>query len=506
MIKKSILALACFAFLLTSCSKRYDFDNVHGVVMDGELLLPLATASYSLENLMERFKIDTLMTFDEEGGMHFVLNYDLEDVVDGRNILHFKDIEVDEEFSIPNPFPNVLPEPIDTTISFTQTINLESDYISVLMAEIRSGRFDFVISSNIMGLNKVVISSSEIKDADGNDMCLVYDHTIGHNSLDLTGLRYETEAENTINLQYEVSFTAHDFTAPELTFGVEFHVADLCVREMMGRVTNYASRKSLDTTFRLFPNKVEGVAGICNAHVKLMERNGFEVAAKLCIDTALIMADGVPAYDVFEQMPTYVDIPKSPIFNEVFNERVRGNLNMVSNYAYASGSFVLNPDGMSEIVYVSDTSTIDVKIAADIPMAFNVESVSYRDTVNMKLSEITYPELIQEIVLDLDFLTDLPFNVGASVMMYDSQNQVVTDTLASNARIQGSFDGTKKASQIVVKLTEDRVGKVLDSDRIILDFNLDTDAHDVVLNLKQSLDFTLKAAVKYNGNVEFSND
>ena len=506
MIKKTILTLACFAFLLTSCSKRYDFDNVHGVVMDGELLLPLATASYSLENLMERFKIDTLMSFDENGGMHFVLNYDLEDVVDGRNILRFKNIDVSQQFSIPNPFPNVLPEPIDTTISFTQTINLESDYISVLMAEIRSGRFDFVISSNIMGLNKVVISSSEIKDADGNDMCLVYDHTIGHNSLDLTGLRYETEAENTINLQYEVSFTAHDFTAPELTFGVEFHVADLCVREMMGRVTNYASRKSLDTTFRLFPNKVEGVAGICNAHVKLMERNGFEVAAKLCIDTALIMADGVPAYDVFEQMPTYVDIPKSPIFNEVFNERVRGNLNMVSNYAYASGSFVLNPDGMSEIVYVSDTSTIDVKIAADIPMAFNVESVSYRDTVNMKLSEITYPELIREIVLDLDFLTDLPFNVGASVMMYDSQNQVVTDTLASNARIQGSFDGTKKASQIVVKLTEDRVGKVLDSDRIILDFNLDTDAHDVVLNLKQCLDFVVKADVKYNGNVEFSND
>lgn len=506
MIKKTILVLACFAFLLTSCSKRYDFNNVHGVAIDGELLLPVATASYTLGGMMERFKIDTLMSFDENGGMHFMLNYDLEDVVDGRNILRFKNIDVSQQFSIPNPFPNVLPEPIDTTISFTQTINLESDYISVLMAEIRSGRFDFVISSNIMGLNKVVISSSEIKDADGNDMCLVYDHTIGHNSLDLTGLRYETEAENTINLQYEVSFTAHDFTAPELTFGVEFHVADLCVREMMGRVTNYASRKSLDTTFCMFPNKVEGVAGICDAHIKLMERNGFEVAAKLCIDTALIMADGVPAYDVFEQMPTYVDIPKSPIFNEVFNERVRGNLNMVSNYAYASGSFVLNPDGMSEIVYVSDTSTIDVKIAADIPMAFNVESVSYRDTVNMKLSEITYPELIREIVLDLDFLTDLPFNVGASVMMYDSQNQVVTDTLASNARIQGSFDGTKKASQIVVELTEDRVGKVLDSDRIILDFNLDTDAHDVVLNLKQSLDFTLKADVKYNGNVEFSND
>ena len=147
-----------------------------------------------------------------------------------------------------------------------------------------------------------------------------------------------------------------------------------------------------------------------------------------------------------------------------------------------------------------------MKIAADIPCAFNVQNVCYRDTVNMKLSEITYPELIREISLDLGFLTDLPFNIGANVLMFNSQNQVVTDTLASDARIQGSFDGTKKASQIVVKVTEDRVNRVLNSDRIILKFTLDTDARDVVLNLKQSLDFTLKAAVKYNGNVEFSNE
>lgn len=506
MIKKTILALACFAFLLTSCSKRYDFNNVHGVAIDGELLLPVATASYTLGGMMERFKIDTLMSFDENGGMHFVLNFDLEDVVDGRNILRFKNIDVSQQFSIPNPFPIVLPEPIDTTLIFTQTVNLSSEYISVLMAEIRSGRFDFVISSNILNLTRVVIRSSEIKDAEGNDMCLVYDHAVGFSSLDLTGMRYETESENTVNLRYEVSFTAQDFTAPELTFRADLHIFDLCVREMMGRVAEYSSRKSLDTTFKLFPNKVEGVAGICDAHVKLMERNGFVMAARLCIDTAMVLGEGVPPYNIFEQMPVYVDIPKSLGFNEVFNEKVRGNLNLISNHAYASGSFVLNPDGMSEIVYVSDTSTIDVKIAADIPCAFNVQNVWYRDTVNMKLSEITYPELIREINLDLGFLTDLPFNIGANVLMFDSKNQVVTDTLASDARIQGSFDGTEKASQIVVKVTEDRVNRVLNSDRIILEFTLDTDARDVVLNLKQSLDFSLKADVKYNGNVEFSNE
>lgn len=505
-MKKLVLFLACFAFLLTSCSKRYDFDNVDGVAVDGELLLPLASASYSLEGLMNRFHIDTLMVFDEDGGMHFMIDYDLEDVVDGKNILCFKDIDVDAEFSIPNPYPVVLPEPVDTTLMFSQTITLESEYISVLMAEIRSGRFDFEISSNILGLNRVVVRSSEIKDTDGNDMCLDYNPSAGHNGLDLADLRYESDAENTIILNYEVSFTAHDFTAPELTFGVILHVTNLRVREMMGRVTGYASRNAFDTTFHLFPNKVDGVAGICNARIKLMERNGFEMAARLSVDTAMVSGEGVPAYNIFAQMPTIIDIPKSLEFTEVFDESVHGNLNMVSNYAYASGMFALNPDGMSDIVYVNDTSTIDVKISADIPCAFNVQDVFYSDTVNLSLSEINYPDLVEEIDLDLDFLTDMPFNFGANVLMYDSQNQIITDTLVSNAAIQGSFDGTKKASQIVVKITEGRVNKVMNSDHIILDFSLDTEARDVVLNLKQSLGFAAKATVKYNGNVELPKD
>ena len=501
-----LCTLICVALFVSSCSKRYDFDNVYGVAMDGELFLPLATASYSLESLMERFQIDTLLTFEEDGGMHFVMNYDLEDVVDGKNILCFKDIDVNEEFLIPNPYPFVLPEPIDTTLTFSQTITLESEYISVLMAEIRSGRFDFEISSNIIGLNRVVIRSSEIKDADGNDMCLNYNPSAGQNGLDLAGLRYETDEENTVKFNYEVSFTAHDFTAPELSFGIMMHVTNLRISEMMGRVTGYSSRMSIDTMFSLFPNKVEGVAGICDARIRLLERNGFEMAARLSVDTAMISGEGVVQYNIFEQMPTIINIPKSSEFSEVFNEKVRGNLNMVSNYTYASGSFLLNPDGMSQNVYVSDTSTIDVKITADIPMAFNVQEISYRDTVNMKLSEIEYPDMVREIVLDLDFLTDLPFDFGINALMYDSQNQMIMDTIASNARILGSFDGTKKASQIVVKITEDRVNRVLSSDRIILDFTLDTDARDVVLNMKQCLVFAVKADVKYNGNVEFSND
>ena len=504
MIKKIVLFLACFAFMLTSCSKRYDFSDLDSADVNGEIVLSLASASYTIPDLLKQFNVDTLFSFEENGNMHFFYNYDLEDVIDGKNILYFKDIDVDESFSIPNPFPFVLPEPIDTTLVFTQTVTLSSEYISVYVADIRSGRFDFEISSNIFGIEKIIIRSSEIKDANGNDMCLVYNPLSGQNGFDLAGLRYETGTENTINLTYEVSFTAHDFTEPELEFGTILHISDFRIREMRGRVIGYSARKSLDTTFKLFSNKFEGVAGICDARVKLEERNGFEMAARLRIDTAMISGEGVPPYTVFEQMPVVVDVPKSPQFNEVFNEKVRGSINMVSNYAYGSGLFALNPDGVTEIVSVSDTSTIDVKVDIDIPCSFNVERLWCADTVEMNFANASLPEVIEEIVLGFDFLTDLPFNMSVSAYVYDSVNNIVLDSLVSDKKLQGSFDGSQVESEFFVQAVDDRVDNILKSSHIILLFDLDTDSHDVMLNMKQNLSFGIKAAVKYEGNVEFS--
>ena len=503
MIKKLILALACFAFMLTSCSKRYDFSDLDGADVNGEIVLSLASATYTLPDLMEQFNVDSLFSFEENGNMHFLYNYDLENVVDGKNILYFKDIDVDESFSIPNPFPFVLPVPIDTTLVFSQTVTLESEYISVLMAEIRSGRFDFEIASNILGVNQVVIQSSDIKDANGNDMFLVYNPSSGQSGLDLTDFRYETETENTVNLKYEVSFTAHDFTEPELTFDAILHVTDLHVREMMGHVMDYSSRNVFDTTFKLFSNKFEGVAGICDAHIKLRERNGFEMAARLRVDTAMISAEGVPPYDVFDPMPVVVDIPKSSAFNEVFSDELRGNLNMVSNRAYVSGVFALNPDGATDIVSVSDTSTIDVKVDFDIPCSFNVDFLLCADTVDMNFANASLPEVIEEITLGFDFLTDLPFNMSVCAFMYDSVNNVVMDTLVVDQRLQGSFDGSQVESEFFIQAVDDRVDKILKSDHIILNFLLDTDSHDAMLNRKQNLSFDVKADVKYVGNVEF---
>lgn len=504
MIKKLFLVFAFAAFMFTSCSKNYDFNNLDGVDVDGEIMLSLASASYTFPELLKQFKVDTLLSFDGDGGMHFLFNYDLENVVEGEKILCYKDADLSCDFTIPNPYPFVLPEPIDTTVFFTQCVSLESDNIGVLMAEIRSGRFDFEISSNIAHLKQVVVHSPEFEDADGNELQLVYNPSIGQNSMDLTGLRFEADEENTIHFVYEVSFTMQDNTMPELTFESALHVADIHVREMVGWVKNYASNNVLDTTFKMLSDKFCGVAEMCAAKIRLMERNGFQLEARLRLDTALVWGEDVPPYQVFNEMPVVVDVPSSPVFREVFCETVRGKLNLTSDNIYATGVFVLNPDGMTDVVTVSDTSTIDVKADVDVPCSFNVSQLLCVDTVEMNLANASLPEVIEEIVLDFGFLTDMPFDMSISAYMYDSVNMMVTDTLAIDEKMRGSFDGSQVESEIIIQAIDDRVDKILKSNQIILNFVLDTDSHDVALNKDQKLSWNVKAAVKYNGNVEFS--
>lgn len=503
MIKKLTLALACFAFLLTSCSKCYDFSDLDSADVNGEIVLSLASASYTIPDLLKQFNVDTLLNFDEDGGMHFLFNYDLENVVDGTKILCYKDADVNYSFTFQNPYPFVLPEPVDTTVVFMQTISLESDNIGVLMAEIRSGHFDFEISSNIMHLNQVIIHLLEFEDVNGNELQLVYNPSLGQNSLDLSGVHFETVEENTIHFMYEVSFTMLDNTMPELNLESTLHVSDVHIREMFGWVKNYASNSVMDTTFKLFSDKFYGVAGVCAANIKLRERNGFQLDARFQIDTAMVWGEGVPPYQIFNQMPVFVDVPSSPVFNEVFSETVHGKLNMTSNTAYASGIFVLNPDGEEDMVMVSDTSTIDVKVDVDVPCSFNVENLLCADTVDMNFANASLPEVIEEITLGFDFLTDLPFNMSVCAFMYDSVNNVVMDTLVVDQRLQGSFDGSQVESEFFIQAVDDRVDKILKSDHIILNFLLDTDSHDAMLNRKQNLSFDVKADVKYVGNVEF---
>jgi len=160
--------LAVLACLIASCKKsHYDVGNVQGVNAEGEVLLPLASGSYSLMDLMQRFQLDSLIDCNASGDMTYAYFYERFGAVRGEDLLRFKDWEYEEHFVVENSGGSS--QPLDTVVSVSQVITFEADHIRVVSATIKSGSFHMSLTSNVGSFGEVLVTSPDIMDADGHD-------------------------------------------------------------------------------------------------------------------------------------------------------------------------------------------------------------------------------------------------------------------------------------------------------------------------------------------------
>lgn len=503
-IHRIALLLCLLACLFASCKKdHFDVSNVHGVNAEGEMLLPIASASFTVEKLMQQFNIDSEIDFSEEGILSYGIHFEDLGVVSGEKLLRFKDLEYNERFSFENTIPIVLPQAIDTMFHFDQTLVFESDHIHVMEAEMKTGHFDFDINTNVGLLQRLVLHSPDIKVEGGHDLVLDFDLNSTDIQLDLDGLHYETDSANSLRLGYDIYVRLQSIPTQELFFEVDVKGSDLAIKEMNGYVDKYDSRNVLDTTLSLFPGNASGSLQVQGARMRLYERNTFDLGARLDLDTAWIIADEHAPYSIFGSQPVSVDIPSLPYFGQVFERLINGRISANETGLYAVSNFVVNPSGMSDWVSVSDTCVIDVMIDAEVPFAFVVDDVRFVDTTDLNLN-FEAPDQIEKLTLELTFTSTVPLDFNAQFFTYDFEAGRITDTLvAKDKLICASYDGKPVTTELTLEVTGEIVEYLNHSNGLISIYEIDTDAHNVCLKGDQQLGVFIKARVKYNGVVEF---
>lgn len=501
--KRLLISLVLCSLFFSACNKNhYDLGNVNGAQVEGEMLLPLATASVSIMDMMERFDLDDMVSIDEAGNVSFNYQLVMDDVLDASEVLYYQGESFDYPFNFDNPIPFVLPIPIDTVIRFDHPIYLDSEHIRFNSALLKSGTISFGISSNAAIAQHVIVTSPQIKMANGQDLYFDYYPAQG-NVLDLTGCTFETSEQNSLVFSYEIYCSLQGTTDPIISFNSHLALADLAIKGITGWIDAFSYRSEIDTSFTLFPDYLFGSMMITGADLTLSIRNGFGMPSLLIIDTALLSGEGIAPYSIFNTMPQTIGIPTSSDYVEVFNTTLAGNLNAQGGHIQSVSTFILNPDGMSTLVTVTDTSTLDVKVDAHIPLAFRLDNVVYSDTIDMAISNINMPEMIKKLTLELTFNSTIPLNLGGTFLMYDTETSSVLDVLVdSPTMIQSSFDGQACTSTVSVELDETKLENFMRCNALIMNFAVDTDAHDVVLNADQAMQVFVKSKVEYDGNVE----
>lgn len=506
MIKTSKIRFAAFvlALLMLSCNKEhYDVRNVHGINAEGEVLLPVASTSITVGDMISRFGVEEQITWSETGEMAFAFDYEHLDAMSGDKMLRFKDLNYEEEFTFENPYQEEPFPFVDTTLSFSKSVTFNSEHVHAMEGVMKSGRLDFTMESNFGNVLHVELRSSDIQDANGNDFLLdipVHANTFGFG---LAGLRFVADTANTLRLNYRFRVNATGTSDPELYIKVGIYGYDLAFSSMLGYVDSYGSPNRVDSTFTLFPDNLSGLMEVKGARLSVSERNTFPLDARLLVDSAMILSEGVEPYPLFDPLPLSVELPSQMQYGEVYEQRFDGKINVRGGRAVANTDFIVNSGGTTEMVMVADTCAIDARVLVEIPFSFNLEDIVYVDTVNMNLSNLEFPEMIEQMTLQLTFVSTLPLDLDASFFMYDSESGQVTDTLLVGAHlIEAAFDGSPVVTTVDLEVTEDRIDRVLHSNRIIMHYRLDTDAHDVVLKVNQKLDLFLKIKAKYDGCFE----
>lgn len=500
------ILLFAFALLFASCNKEhYNVLNVHGVVAEGELLLPVSSQSFTVMDLMERFEVANQVSWTEDGDMWFSFRYDSITAISGAELLKFKDVNFHGHYTYENPYTFTTYHQVDTVVSFGHTITFESDDVHVLRAQMKSGHLHFKVESNVGNVLHVVLRSSNIKDGMGRDFDLdvpVHNNAFGFS---LEDVMLVTDEPNTLNLNFELTINVYGATDPELYVDIEATGEDLAFREMFGYVDAYETRNRIDSVFTLFPDNLNGMLEVEGVRISVKERNTFALGAKLVVDTALLFNEGMAPVSILDPLPLVVNMPSQPQASEVFNQRVNGAVNVAGGRVFSTSTFIVNPDGFSELVTVADTSRIDTEVDVEIPFSFTVDDIAYLDTTKMDLSDLELPDMLEELAMDLTFVSTLPLNLKASFYAYDSESERIMDTLlVDGAVIRASLDGRPTTTNVSLVVDEHRLENVMHSDRIIMAYWLDSDNNNVKLNVNQKLDMYLKVRAKYYDNIEFN--
>ena len=483
--------------MMNSCNDdRFDFSEFESVNAEGQWNVPIGTKTLSFEMFLNQLAENDYVSFDSEGNLQLSYSFLMDTVVRGADFMSFENVQSVATAVLDNPHPYALDAPMNDTLHVEQQIDLASDFISLKSATIRTGIFSISVETDVERIDKIIVRSPNMFESDGSPASRVL--VLGENDIDVSGLRIVNPDGNVLNVVYDICYQAYEYTGPSFAFDGVIDVRDLKIQELRGSLNDFSTHFRVDTTFDMPIDQIEGDITFTEASLTLNNRNSFSMSARLSLDTAMFYGDQIAPMNIFSDYPVVADIHYAPHYVPMFSQSFPLNINTDFNSVLISGDLFLNPDGVE--VVICDTATMGVSVEALLPIIFNIPDVTYEDTLDLQISEINAPELITEVLLHVDFDSELPFNFTAQMLTLEEG--VATDSLFANQpNIRGSFDGTHAITQTEVSITNERLNHLINADGLLLRLGVSTENYNVTLNLEDMLSVTLRADIQYDSDL-----
>ena len=167
----------------------------------------------------------------------------------------------------------------------------------------------------------------------------------------------------------------------------------------------------------------------------------------------------------------------------------------------------INPNGFNAgDIYVDENSSLDLKVKAELPANLTIDNAVYTDTIENGLYMTIDPSMIQAIeklTLRLAFTSNFPFDLIPVITFWDSYTGSKYNLNMNNLQIHGSYNNIPYTHEpIYIEVTSRDAQKIVNYDKIILHFRIDTQGNTVEIKDSQFIRAAIGAKVKYS-NIHF---
>lgn len=502
-------SLCLLALMTLSCNKnRFDFSELNSAEGSGEWKLPIASVDLTLSRLMSQLSSNEFIETDPNGNIKLKFVFEQDPLLSMTEVMRFQDTEVPFTFSFPFIEDQIN---IDTSILFSHKVELGADSAHLEELKMRTGALVFRVESNMARIDSIIVTSPDVFYPNGDTLNAFVD-VEGSAELDLTGAIFKLD-EYGLNFNFRIHYWHQNIDDDAYHVNTDIGIRNLDIEYLKGCIDAFEYIVEYDSIYDFSLNNIDGALSLLNASINVQQKNTCDnLDAEVYIDElAFYGGDLPPAVILDHPDPLLIQSGNAEYvnaFDQHFDIRLSAQqtgLRLLGT-AIANPGGLVNPDGTPNLITISDTSCISLKVDAEWPFAFRFDNVTYTDTLDLQLSDISSaPEFIKAVRLLIDFESRLPFGIGAQLLAYNSETGKKTEIMNNSSLLAGSYNNQAEKSETVVEINHENLGDFLAADKMIMILGLTTDGHDVQLNLnKNALGMVIKAEVEYGGEIEFN--
>lgn len=495
--------LALLAVTTLSCNKnRFDFSELNSVEGSGEWKLPIASVNVTLSRLMSQLNDNEFISIDPNGNIKLKFDFEQDPILGMAEVMRYQDTNVPFSFTFENPYQSD-PVYIDTTIRYSHVVELGADSAHFESLKLRTGTLVFRIESNLGQIDSIFVTSPNISFPNGDTLNALID-VLGSASMDLTGAIVNLDSY-ALNFNFRIHYWLSGIDAEEYYVNTDVGIRDLDIEYISGYIESFEYPVEFDSLYNVDLGNVQGALSLLDATIQVQQKNTCEnLNALVTIDTLMFYGGNLPPAMVFDHPVELNVISGTQGFVDAFNQTFNLRVSSQQTGIHLAGTAVANPGGLSNLVTISDTSCISMRVNASWPFKFNIDAVTYMDTIDLSVDSFTAPELISEVRLLIDFESRLPFSIGAQLFAYSTVTGKMTEIMSNGHLLSGAYGSNAEKTETIVTVNHEKLGDFLAADKLIMKLGITTDGHDVQLNTNtNALGMVVRAEVEYGGAVDF---